>query len=79
MHFPDLPKRFGHLVEFDSENVVVSVPLELERYMRLEPDASFNIVFGDSIEGVEIDIEGLGRLYEFVTHDVLPRFARFFR
>jgi hypothetical protein len=79
MHFPDLPKKFGHLVEFDSENVVVSVPLELERYMRLEPDASFNIVFGDSVEGVEIDIEGLSRLYEFVTNDVLPRFARFFQ
>lgn len=77
--FPEFPKKFGRLIELDHDNGVISVPLELERYMTLNPDTAFNVIFGDPVEAVTIDLDGIERLYQFVTNDVLPRFARFFK
>ncbi len=82
LRFPDIPKKFVRHLEFnsavDAGAGTVTAPLELEQYMRLDSDTDFNIIFGDSFEGIEIDVEGIVRLYKYVTDDVLPRFARFF-
>jgi hypothetical protein len=77
-YFPDLPRKFGRLLKVDNEGTV-SVPLNLESYMRIQKDASFSIIFGDVVEGVECDIEGLEQIYDFVTFKALPRFTRFFQ
>jgi len=77
-YFPDFPRKFGRLLKIDNEGTV-SVPLHLESYMRIQKDASFNIIFGDVVEGVECDIEGLESIYNFINDRVLPRFTRFFR
>jgi hypothetical protein len=75
--FPDIPKKDWHLIEFDNAGVV-SAPLHLESKMRLDPHVIYNVFFGDPVEAVEIDIEGLNKMYEFITLSVIPRFARFF-
>ena len=79
--FPDLPPESWHLARLERLNnaYVVSVPLHLESKMRLDPDPSFKVVFGDSFIGVECDTGGLDDMYNFVTNKVLPRFARFFK
>jgi len=46
--------------------------------MRVDPETSFNVIIGDSVEGIEMDLEVLVGVYRFVTNDVLPRFGRFF-
>jgi hypothetical protein len=77
-NFPDFPRRYLHLLEFDNAGVV-SAPLHLESKMRLDPHGIYNVFFGDPIEGVEVDVDGLNRMYEFVTNNVIPRFTRFFK
>ena len=76
--FPDIPKKDWHLIEFDDAGVV-SAPLDLESKMRLDPRGTYNVFFGDPIEAVEIDVEGLHRMYEFIALKVIPRFTRFFK
>ena len=76
-NFPDFPRKHLHLLELDNAGVV-SVPLHLESKMRLDPHGIYNVFFGDPIEAVEVDIDGLNRMYEFVANNVIPRFARFF-
>jgi hypothetical protein len=76
--FPDIPKKDWHLIEFDNAGVV-SAPLHLESKMRLDPHGIYNVFFGDPVEAVEIDVEGLNRMYEFIALNVIPRFTRFFK
>jgi hypothetical protein len=76
--FPDLPHESWHLVEVDNAGTV-SAPLHLESKMKLHPSAFYDMIFGDSFEGIECDIEGLNAMYEFVANSVIPRFSRFFK
>jgi hypothetical protein len=64
------------------ENGVMNIPLrlkpDLKRYMDLNPNTSFEVVFGDSHLGIECNLEGIDAIYNFVADNVIPRFARFF-
>ena len=77
--FPDLSREDMHLVEHDDKSMTVSVPLYLESKMRVEPDASYNLFFGDLSEGIKCDVAGLEDMYKYVSERVIPQFARFFR
>jgi hypothetical protein len=76
-----LPASIMGSARFDSGGVM-NIPLSakplLKRYMALNPDVSFNVVFGDSFWGIDCDLEGIDAIYNFVADKVIPRFARFF-
>jgi hypothetical protein len=77
-----LPESIVGSSHFDDSGVM-NIPLglkpKLKSYMALNPDVSFNVVFGDSFWGVEFDLEGIDTIYDFVANKVIPRFARFFK
>src|SRR5665213_527035 len=77
-HFPKFPKVHQSLMEFDQENDMVSVPAHLKSYMTVDPTFPVEVVFGDMAEGITCDFNGIERIYNFVSGDVIPRFARFF-
>jgi hypothetical protein len=77
--FPDLPESSTPLVEFAEDNKVVSVPLHLKNQMRLGPDVSINVVFGDLTEGISCDFAGVEEIYNLVANSIIPRFSRFFQ
>jgi hypothetical protein len=77
--FPDLPTRFIPLIEFDHDNGVISLPLGLKERATLDPNISFNVLFGGFRDGIESDVAEIERICEFVSDSVLPRFARFFQ
>jgi hypothetical protein len=69
---PDfIPKS---MVTLDDDGVM-SFPLHMKDQVKLHPDVAFNVIFGDSHEKIECDVAGIERIHEFVTNDVLPRFA----
>ena len=59
-------------------NIPLRLKSDLKRYMDLNPDVSFEVVFGDSHLGIECNLEGIDAIYNFVADTVLPRFTRFF-
>jgi len=76
-----LPKTLQPFLRFDStgEVGVMSIPLSLKSQMTLNPDISFKVSFGDVDAGIECDLAGIERIYEFVTNNVIPKFAGFFQ
>jgi len=42
-------------------------------------DSRPEILFGGSDEGLFVSVEDLGAIYRFVTNNIIPRFARFFK
>jgi hypothetical protein len=56
---------------------MVSVPAHLKGYMTLHPETPMDVVFGDVAKGLACNIVAIERIYNFVTNDVIPRFARF--
>jgi hypothetical protein len=55
------------------------IPLAMKGKMALNPRVTeFCVTFGDMYWGVEVNVEGIQAIYEFVTNRVIPRFARFF-
>jgi hypothetical protein len=46
--------------------------------LRMIPDLSPGVLFGDEAEGVNLNFDQLGGLCTFVRDEVLPRFTRFF-
>jgi hypothetical protein len=76
--FPNVSVDVRRLINFDNDNGVISVPISLKSKMALDPEISLDVAFGDLREGVQCSLAGIEEIYEFVTSDVLPRFARFF-
>jgi hypothetical protein len=76
--FPDVPRDLIPKIRFDHEAKVVIVPLDLKRYMTLDPVGTIDIAFGDSYEGIKCNFARLEEIYEFVADSVIPRFSRFF-
>lgn len=65
------------LPEFD-EYQVMKIPLSRKSQMALNPRVpEFKVLFGDSYWKIECDFAGVEAIYEFVTNNVIPRFARF--
>jgi hypothetical protein len=79
INLPNMPRALAHLLEYDHDQHLVSVPLELKDQMTFDPMGSFRVIFGDTSEGIACDLDGVTSIYEFVTNTVLPRFARFFK
>jgi hypothetical protein len=73
-----LPAEIMSFVSFDNGGIM-NIPLAMKSKMKLHPDITFRVVFGDFHEGVDCDLDGVERIYEFVTNDLIPRFARFFK
>jgi hypothetical protein len=66
------------LTEFDN-NAVMRIPLSRKGQMALNPRVpEFKVLFGDLYWKIECDFAGIETIYEFVTNNVIPRFARFF-
>jgi hypothetical protein len=74
-HFPSSALPF---VELDNDNAMVRFPARFKGQVRLDPDVSFKVVFGDLSDGIACDFGGIEQIYNFVADDVIPRFARFF-
>jgi hypothetical protein len=47
--------------------------------MKMVPDLSPGVLFGDEAEGVTLNSEQLGGLCNFIRDEVLPQFAHFFK
>src|SRR5579859_3666483 len=77
--FPDFPRQFVSLIEFDNDAGVISIPLSLKSKMTLDPTAAVHVFFGDSYEGVRCNFTDLESIYDFVTVGVIPRFTGFFK
>jgi hypothetical protein len=61
------------------DDLVMNIPIGLKGEMALDPPVSFfKVVFGDFYWKVSCDFADLEAIYQFVTENVLPRFARFF-
>lgn len=74
------PEAIARVAEFENGDVM-SIPLNKvppKTKMPTEPDVSFHVIFGDSFEGIECDVETVQQIYDFVANNVIPRFARFF-
>ncbi len=77
-NFPDFPRKFISLAKFDHDAEIITVPLELKEYMKINPMANLNVTFGDSYESIRCDFARLEQMYEFVAHKLIPEFATFF-
>jgi hypothetical protein len=77
--FPRMPHNLARFIEFDHDQQMMSVPLELKGQMALDPKLSFNVIFGDISEGISCDFDGVANIYNFVADSVIPRFTRFFK
>jgi hypothetical protein len=77
-NFPKFPRASAHLLSFDHDQHMVSGPLDLKSEMAFDPEISFDVIFGDMSDGITCDFAGVETIYNFVTHSVLPGFARFF-
>ncbi|HXO31157.1 MAG TPA: hypothetical protein VN901_02255 [Candidatus Acidoferrales bacterium] len=62
--------------QFD-DCAIVSIPLSDKNKVRFNPSLSPEILFGDEDRGVQVTIQDLGDIYEFVSTEVFPAFARF--
>ena len=66
-------------VVFDHEKHMISMPIELKEKLLVDPAVTLKIIFGDPASGLDCDFDGIEQIYKFVTENVLPRFARFFK
>jgi len=64
------------LITFEPDGTM-SFPLGMKSQVVLHPSPLFAVTFGDSHEGIECDLPGIETIYNFVTSDVLPKFAGF--
>jgi hypothetical protein len=82
LNFPNLPRALKPRIKLVRRNVmgfVLHIPATSKRQVRLDPYATFHEVFGDSKEGIFLDLEECQEMYDFIACDVLPRFALFFK
>jgi hypothetical protein len=81
-HFPSVPRSVRDQLEFGPGDSF-SVPLALKGQMGLAPEVTFDVSFGDFSGDPErdlrCDLDGIERIYEFVSDNLIPRFTRFFR
>jgi hypothetical protein len=76
-YFPSLSKSSDFATEIVNHGYEISFPIDAPPVeMRLNPKPT--VLFGDSEEGLFLDVERLGAIFEFVAGDILPRFSRFF-
>lgn len=76
----NLPTADPHLVktETSDDGGAISVPIACKEQLDLDPNVSFQVVFGDDTAGVALGPSDIRDVYEFVSNQVLPRFMRFF-
>jgi hypothetical protein len=78
-HFPDAvdPRSWDIQRRELPDGFEIGLP-PVAASLKMIPDLSPGVLFGDEAEGVTLDLEQLRGLYRFVRDEVLPRFARFF-
>ena len=60
-----------------NDRAVVSLPLSAKDKVRFNRRPDIKILFGDEERGIQVSVEDLGAIYEFVSTEVFPIFARF--
>jgi hypothetical protein len=79
-NFPNVPvDLIKPVLVVDHKQQMLSVPIQFKGYMSLNPKMSNKVIFGDMAVGAECDFDRIFQIYEFVAHNVIPRFARFFK
>ena len=58
---------------------IMRFPAAAKPYVDLKPRVSVDVQFGRDSEGVVVSRKDLHDMYEFVSNEVVPRFARFFK
>jgi len=78
-HFPDAvnPRSWEIQKRELPDGFEIGLPL-IAASLKMIPDLSPGVLFGDAAEGVTLDLEQLRGLYGYVRDEVLPRFASFF-
>jgi len=67
------------LTEF-GDDAIMEFPLSLKSEVALNPRIpEFRVVFGDKYWNIQCDMADVEAIYEFVTNNVIPRFACFFQ
>jgi hypothetical protein len=67
------------LTEF-GDDAIMEFPLSLKSEVALNPRIpEFRVVFGDKYWNTQCDLADVEAIYEFVTNNVIPRFACFFQ
>ena len=76
-----LPKSVQTELEFGPGDEF-SVPLGFKGRMAIAPDVEFDVAFGnfsdDPERDIRCDLEGMEKIYGFVSENLLPRFTCFF-
>ncbi|MGA2273044.1 MAG: hypothetical protein ABSH00_05785 [Bryobacteraceae bacterium] len=78
INFPKFPQAQRHLLTFEDDNTVVSGPLSMKDEMAFDPTGSFQVVFGDSKEGIEMGLDRIEQIHDLVANKVIPSLSRFF-
>jgi hypothetical protein len=60
-----------------NDRAIVSIPLSAKTKVRFNPSLSPKILFGDEDRGVQVTLQDFSDIYEFVSTEVFPAFARF--
>jgi hypothetical protein len=63
--------------EFD-KGAMMTVPLSAKDEVKLNPRANIEILFGDKKEGVVVNRQVLGEMYQLVRDELFPKFVGFF-
>jgi hypothetical protein len=56
----------------------VTFPLAAKQYMQFDPRPGVDFRFGNEKDGTIVTINDLREMYDFVSMEVIPKFARFF-
>jgi hypothetical protein len=74
--FPSLGPSSDFKIEVVNDGTEISFPIDAAPVeMQFNPRPQ--VLFGDSEEGLFVDVERLESMFEFITRDVLPRFLSF--
>jgi hypothetical protein len=62
--------------KFD-DGTTVKIPLSAKDKVRFNPRPTIQVFFGDEERGIEMTIEDLGDMYDFVSREVVPALLGF--
>jgi hypothetical protein len=75
VNVPDAPVK----IERVDNHGIVTIPLALKDKVQLNPTPAFDVRFGTAEDELDMGIDDLFDIHQFVAEAVLPAFARFFK
>lgn len=76
---PGISATEAATLTFEDDNAMFFGPLTLKDKMSLNPEASIQVLFGDSTDMVPIDVDRLEKMHDFIANKILPGFAGLFK